>query len=625
MTQSADRPFVLWDSEARPPEGEGVYLWDGYREADGHRTIFHYCEENGDRLREKYARWIRDLGEFTVGGARVIDHLGFEDGFSYWWMTRFVEQSPWKSPAINEAIRLLALEEILAERRPTRVRLVSASRVLAETLESLCRESGIAYSWDRIHDPSRRRRGVRKLYRSLPQSVQALVSFARDLLVRLPLINSTKPEWFGGEGALLLCSYFMYMDQEALEKGRFRSRYWEDLPALMEKLGFSLNWLQLYRPDSAVPDAAAVRGRLDQFNRRRQEDGFHVLLESCLTWRVAFRVFMRWLRLVAASWSLRGVESAFRPRGSGLTLWPLMRGDWYASMRGPDSFSNLLAFELFDAALGELPRQSSGLYLCENHAWERAFVHAWRKHGHGRLIGVPHSTQSYWDLRYCRAPREFEASGSYPLPQPDLFAVNGRAAMDVLLSGNHPRGAVVGCEAARYMYLTDVRAAVVARIASAGGARVLVLGEYLPVGTAKMLKLLEKAATGLPASTTYTVKPHPRCPVEPADYPSLNLKAVSGPLGDILQDFDVVYSSNMTSAAVEPYVIGLPVVVALDGSKLNFSPLRGRRGVRFVDSAEALASAILNADRTAQHEPERDEFFYLDREMPRWREILLPR
>ena len=50
--------------------------------------------------------------------------------------------------------------------------------------------------------------------------------------------------------------------------------------------------------------------------------------------------------------------------------------------------------------MASLPRQRLGLYLCENQGWERIFIRAWRKHGHGKLIGVAHSTIGYWDMRY---------------------------------------------------------------------------------------------------------------------------------------------------------------------------------------------------------------------------------
>ena len=80
-------------------------------------------------------------------------------------------------------------------------------------------------------------------------------------------------------------------------------------------------------------------------------------------------------------------------------------------MRGSAAVINLLWIELFDQALRDAPRQDKGFYLCENQGWERAFIHAWRKHGHGELIAVPHATVRFWDLRYFADPRTVRSFG----------------------------------------------------------------------------------------------------------------------------------------------------------------------------------------------------------------------
>ena len=76
----------------------------------------------------------------------------------------------------------------------------------------------------------------------------------------------------------------------------------------------------------------------------------------------------------------------------------------------------------------------------------------------------------------------------------------------------------------------------------------------------------------------------------------------------------------MTSAAVDAYSWGVPVVSVLDGEALNISPLRGNPSVRYVTNAEDLAAALRTAcgDIAAG----REEFFYLDRKLPRWRRLL---
>ena len=83
---------------------------------------------------------------------------------------------------------------------------------------------------------------------------------------------------------------------------------------------------------------------------------------------------------------------------------------------------------------------------------------------------------------------------------------------------------------------------------------------------------------------------------------------------------DIVYSGSSTSAAVEAYCVGLPVVVLLDGTFLNMSSLRGYKGVYFVRNFKDLASVINSVEVTSLKEVK--SYFYLDLKLPKWREWL---
>ena len=102
----------------------------------------------------------------------------------------------------------------------------------------------------------------------------------------------------------------------------------------------------------------------------------------------------------------------------------------------------------------------------------------------------------------------------------------------------------------------------------------------------------------------------------------LNLKVVMDHLEKLLYDFDVICSSNKTSAAVDAYLNGLPVMVMLDETEPNYSPLRSYPDVLFVNSPEELAEAIKTLSQSLARKPVDNEFFFLDPELPRWEKLL---
>lgn len=104
-----------------------------------------------------------------------------------------------------------------------------------------------------------------------------------------------------------------------------------------------------------------------------------------------------------------------------------------------------------------LPRQDKGFYLQENQGWEFGFIHSWRVSGHNKcLVGIPHNTVRYWDLRGYFDPEIFEDTSRCQLPFPDFVGVNGEAAKKLYLDSGYPEDILIEVEALRYLHLSGI-------------------------------------------------------------------------------------------------------------------------------------------------------------------------
>ena len=620
---------VVWDSRDTPrPATEEVLCWQSYRHADRVVSIPRYLEEHAERVRGRYLTFIHDLGEWRAAGKRIIDHLDLGDGFSFWWLTQVAEKSPFKSPRIYDCLRLMCLEDMLLERSPERLTLVSTDKVLAQAVARLCADLQISFRFEALGGITRKW-SLRGLYEALPHPLRALLSL-RHVLRRWLLRGARPPRWFSGDGTLFICSYFIHLDPARCARGQFHSRQWEELPKVVQQHGGRINWLQLFLFSSVVPTVRRGKQWLRSFNAHAHQQGYHAFLDSYLTLPRMTTALVLWLRLALTALRLRGVAEAFRPRGSRVWLWPLLREDWRTSVTGTIALSNCLAVVLFDAALAELPRHSMGLYLFENQPWEKALLHAWRRHGHGEIVGVQHTTAPFWHLYHFDDPRSLNCRhGSLPLP--DRLAVNGMDAWQAFVATGFPLGRLVAVEALRYLQLADLPArgslgclppaGAQAAGTSEGPCRVLILGDIVPASTHHLLDLVHGAASLVSRACVFTFKPHPGYAADLAAYPKLHASETKEALGAILGDHDVAVAANSTSAAVDAFVAGLRVIIALDGDALNLSPLRSRAGVRFAGTAEEMAEWLPTiGPGTAP--AERAEFFFLDRDLPRWRRLL---
>jgi surface carbohydrate biosynthesis protein (TIGR04326 family) len=626
------RSITVWDQkDAPPPLAEELLYWQSYAHGKSTWSVPGYLEAHAERIRQKYLAFIHDLGEHLIAGKRVVDHLDLGDGFSLWWMTMLAEKSPLKSPRIYDCLRLFALEEMLAERRPSNLTLVTSDEALTQVVRVLCRNLKIGFSW-RAVSPSSQKWSLRRVYAALPNPLKGLLSL-RHVVMRWPLRRLERPAWFSGANAVFICSYFIHLDPTSCAQGRFHSRQWEVLPKVLHDSGRRTNWIQLFLFSAVVPDIATALSWARRFNTDVRNQGCHAFLDSYLTLRIILAVLKNWLWLSVISWRLNDIQSAFCPSGSALWLWPLLRDDWESSLNGQTGMGNCLALAQFDAALADMPHQGIGLYLCENQAWEKALLRAWRRHGHGRIIGVQHATAPFWHLYYFDDPRCLTGEHKCALPLPDRLAANGSAARQAFSGAQYPSERLVEVEALRYL---DLREVVARRNSDSRGhdgkwvsgtdsrvVRVLVLGDLIPASMDHLLRLVEEAMSLLPPKHEFTLKPHPGFAVDLRDYPAMHAGETREALGRILPDYDIAVAANCTSAAVDAFVAGLPVIIALDGDGLNLSPLRGKQGVYFVSTGAELAEALHTAGLgVSTSSRDRAEFFFLDPDLPRWKRLL---
>jgi surface carbohydrate biosynthesis protein (TIGR04326 family) len=92
-------------------------------------------------------------------------------------------------------------------------------------------------------------------------------------------------------------------------------------------------------------------------------------------------------------------------------------------------------------------------------------------------------------------------------------------------------------------------------------------------------------------------------------------------LAQFFEDVDVLYCSAITSAVIDGVCAGLPVIQCLDPMSFNLSPLRENDSVQLVRTCAELATALAQIDRFVPNVGPND-FFNLDRSLPRWKNLL---
>jgi len=616
--------LVLWDSDEAIDVREGaLVLWrsfGGEASADTY-SLPELVEANAGRLRTQYLNWVKDIGFSDSGRGRLLDRMEIRPGFSYWWMTLLAEKSYGKSPCIYDVVRLFALEDLCKKLNPEKIILNTSSPVLREILENWCSSASVEceiYSGGKKL-PQRSSDGLKLGF--FTEIVKSTVRICMYYPRRSPLGRNVKDTSIDSAD-ITVVDYLVHLTRGSVQDGEYRSNYWTRLVDAVRASKLSVNWLHHYVEHTEISSPKDAKQVLDNFNKCNETLEFHACLDAGLSWSVLGRVIKDYLNLLKHAWVLRGIRDDFRPSDSNLNLWPLYQSDWINSMVGSTAVWNCFTLNLFEAILTNVKPQRLGIFLQENQGWEAALIHVWKTRGHGKLVGVPHATVRFWDLRYYHAPCLFECSNNNALPKPDFVALNARIAKNAYMQGGYPGAELLDVEALRYLYLNNMpaRRGVSAIEDSPEGLRILILGDIVPSVNELVLRSVFDAGNLLVRKVTFYVRAHPACPINLAQVPEIEINLSDASLIESLQKCDAVLTGGGTSAAVDAYCSGIRVIQVLSPEQFNMCPLRGLPGVAYVRSALQLQQVV--DELMVASCSDRVSYFNLDDRIPGWKEIL---
>jgi surface carbohydrate biosynthesis protein (TIGR04326 family) len=594
-----------------------VLYWESFNEDNDAISIPKTVEDRSEILRNSYLEWLYKFSRTKINGKRVIDHLIIRDDFSYWWMTLLVEKSQWKSKGLYKVFRLMALDLLLQQYNIKKINIVLSDKHVCQSVEQYCFENKIkinkSFVWQSVFIT---------LFDVLGYILHALIVLLR-FSFGARLTNKKNKEKQRKIGSVTFFSYFFNLDDRPIKKNIFYTYYWASLHTLIDKSFCDVNWIHMHLKSNTVKTPKKAKKLVEKFNDSTVNQ-MHTLLDCEIKWKTIIRVILDYSKLIWAGWKLRHIKRHFLIPGFNFNFWNLLQQDWKSSIFGHTAITGCLFLNLFEDKLGRLPKQRKGFFLLENQAWERSLVYAWKKAGHGDIIGVQHTVVSFWDLRHFSSLQEYNSDDKFRLIMPDFVALNGSAASEMYIAGKFPREKIIHLEALRYLYLNDLKVGGL-KVKPSGKVRLLVLGDYIPEVVDKQLQLLFSVAKKIENFVEIILKPHPANDINIRKYKRYNLKVeITRDSLDLLSDrYDIAYASSSTASVVDVFLSGKMTLIMMTPQSFNMSPLRNVSGVRWIYTSNDLIYELqfIRHNRYKKNK-ECENFFFLDKELSCWKGIL---
>ncbi len=609
----------IWDSKNTAPEGDWTtILWSQLADKNNPRqvSIVEVVEKNSDELRKRYLAWIYDLGESKIDGQRIIDHLSIRSEFSYWWTTSLAQKFNCSSTSqINNSIKALALESFFSEVGFKKVILKSENTILADVISNFCQKKNINFEFQKIK-PFQKFFSFQLLLSILPCSIIALIYLIRYIFRTLPLFFVSQFNNQKNISDVMFFDVLTHLDEQAFIYGEFRSNYWTLLVDKLKEVGIKSNWTHLFFKHSSVPSIISANQLTKKFTLSSSGTEFHNLLERPLTIIMIIEVISDFFKIRSSLKKTNGIAN-ISPIDSDMNLWPFHEADWKKSLCGKESIDICIKLSCFNSILANIPRQRVGIYIAENQPWEMALIYTWKLYGHGKLIGTPHTTIRYWDLRYFYDVRTYNIKQKNDMPMPDILAVNGLVAKKTMLSNSYPIQKLVEVEALRFLYLNKFNK-LIKHSKRNDKLRVLICCDFNAETNQTIMKWIEIVSQLIPNEVSLIVKPHPAYQLNYNSF--LKMEISNKPLPELFAQSDVVFTSNISSIAVDAFCFGIPVIQMLDGNNFNTSPLKDLRGL-YARNPKELADLILTSHPSGVSTAS-SPYFNLDADISAWLKLI---
>jgi surface carbohydrate biosynthesis protein (TIGR04326 family) len=630
--RNVEAAVLIWDLKSSPPDSTaGTVLWRGASLSPDNRclSIGAWVEKNAANVRQEYLRWLAGLGAMKIRGKTLAENLRLDATTSYWWLTLMSEKCNFtKSPHINDVVKLIALKIWLVENPFSDIKVVTDRKVFKEAIEAWCDQNG--YRCLAILEcpaleiqNTRKKRRLRKI---LPRFVHALFWLMLYAVKRWPLKGLGLDKLRACNNTTCFFSYLFNVQKSHLKNptsASVTSSSWGPLVGLLDTENIKSNWFYLYIPSDSLPDAKSVISCLNRINN--QSVHTHLTFDSFLSLGIIYRTLKVWLKLQVTAFKIK--KQVFQYEYYGIRFETFFQQEWRDSFYGQHGVNVLLHHFLIGRMLGNLSTGTNIYYLMEDQGWECSLVRQLDSDSVGkveRVVGVPHSTVRFWDLRYFFDRKLFNQRGMDTPGIPDVVAANGANSRAALVDGEWPDDKIANVEALRYLYLNDILSSTQVREIDYDHTHLLVIGDYVREDTNKLIRLLCDSAPLLPCDIKITVKPHPNCPVEKSQFENIEVTISNAAISELLQVNDIAFTGNLTSGAVDAYCAGLQVICMLDDGNLNMSPLRGMDNVQFVTGPDGLAAEVRKCRTELRMGIKSvcNDYFDLDPTLTRWRALL---
>ena len=583
------------------PKDTLCFIWNEFLNDKKFVSLPLIVEENATFYRSDYLKWLDDFALYKINNVSVYNHLKLRDGLPFWWTTSLGQRfNIFAKSKINDVIKSMAMLDYLEENKiiPKSIKVVSKKSELILFLKQFAESKNIPFESKEKPSTIWKRKSV--------------IIYAFFLFRHVVYSFFIKKHHRKSNIKISFFDIFTHLG----EGSRFQSNYWTKLVNLLEEKKVNVQWNHLYyRAHNRFSFIKTVR-RNSLFNKMSTKEHEHAIIEQNFSFGLFLKTLSRYFHIRGKTKViLNQLNDNFICSKRNINFTPFLRERFKDSLQGQEALKNCFYSVLIEKVVEHTPIVSKGVYLQEFQPWEIALNHYWKKKHRNTLIAVPHSTLTFWDLRYFFGKNSFLHFTKDILP--DTIAVNGDYAFNLYIEGGYPKAILKKVEALRYLH--HPKKPLLRKKTRKKIVRILICCDYQLSTSKRLFELVNKVTKGSSLTYVVSIRMHPAYPLPSSLSEKYKFKICNKDIVSSLQTNDWIITSNQSAIAVDAYYQGCNIAQLNDGFYFNLSPLRGIVDDIFFSNSKELLEML-----TAENKKKKmfSYYFMIKSSLENWSKLL---
>ena len=386
----------------------------------------HYFNEKAFSIRDDYIKFIYDFGEIKVSRNKNLKEYfkPLFGNFSIWWFSLIAEKNTLKTNSFHNLVKLLT---ILNLRKKYNCKKVLVDIENPELTQALIKNIGK----EDCKDLGKRKKKIELfciLFLIAKTAKSVIGQYQNALRTKIAMRGLNQRRKILQKSKYLVVTYFPLVDKNALREKKFVNNYYKPLQnALEEKYKEQFIWLAMVveSEDFDYKKSILLGKKVNKWGNplffyQEYLNLFDFLIVMIESFFISFKFFTK-VSLIRDKFKFQNKK-----------IWEIFKKDWYLSFSGHTLIEGLLYYQAFKKVLGRLPKETTVIYLAENHFWEKALNIAAQRRKDLKTIGIQHTITPLLLLNYFNDKKELE-KGDYvqKMPKPDFLCCVGKIPFEL--------------------------------------------------------------------------------------------------------------------------------------------------------------------------------------------------